>query len=1429
MKKKLISLILCAVLCVSAFPAAYATESAPAETAPLETPGLDAPPAETTPADDTPAPAQADAPLDPAAEPAAQDDGGAPVCICDAACAEGATRAECPVCGAEGAQPSACAKFVPPADPSAAPSAQPTPTPTPALTAADVQSLINALPGAEEITQDNRAEVENKLTAIDEARLALTDEAHDALDFTRYEAAVAALNALDGTPGASEPETLTDATASNIEKLFTSGYSEIKLIEDISGIEAGLTAGGRTTTTLDLNNHTLKSSTLYTNSANDVSLAIKNGTISDSSHINYFTGGSNFISNVAMDSVTLSIRGSSVLTLDGVNYTGEKSAIAVDGTGKLIIKSGSYSMRLIGVGNGAFVEINDGTFASEMDLRGTATIKGGTFNKDVRIFKGTISGGTFNSQTSLNAVTVSGGTFNGSASLTGSTVTGGSFNGTVTLDGSTKLSGGTYAALKSSLPLYSFLAPGCMLVSSTGDTPLDSNATELQNVKVVPSGITLKLENPQEGKILTISDTTKGVDVTLTAKVTGTSGDVKYQWYSGTNSGDLTQIAGATNSTYTANCKSNGTFYYKVMVTCGNVVQSAATTLRFSSVDISANPRDNPATYNGKEQILILSFVCSSKDYTVYWSLSKDGDFTAYSDANCPSATNAGTYTIYYYASNGTTQTPTYSTEATIHPYAPDRSLHANNYKCYYKKCDTATSGSLAVQVLKNGNYSEYVPEYDATVTLYFTGTRNTNEGGEPMTKKQLIARLNTLNVGEYYYYGLISSESGNVEETRTKPATITIEKNQPPSELYKTVCDISKPEYNGEKQVLARQKEDTTADFKIEFMTGEGYALNEDGLPVATDAGTYTVNYKLLESKNYQIPTYQLTAQASIEKRPLMVDFGEIEYGTAERFTNAVTLDATGKSITGVLPGDELTLNGNVAGKLDDIKLGERSFTVTGSTDLTVSGADAKNYTVGGGTVKIVPKAITTIFSVSVSDKTYDGKSDATITSLSFGSLPYSESLDGKYTASASFDSPDVGSRKTVTVTVTALSDKYPASNYVLSTKPGDCTAIKHANIKVKDLSISSISVKDKQYDGTDTAELDVTLSGVIEQDKDKLSATASAAFADDAVGKDKRVTVSGNITLTGEAKDNYRLSGTQDTSSLTGDITPREITVTGITAENKTYDGGTASAAIDCTKAEINGKIAGDDVSVASAVGAFASKDVVAGNSVLLSSVTLSGADKGNYVLSAESALSVPAQILPRPVTLKSDSFSKPYDGLALTNGTGGVSVVEGSMVAGETLDYSFSGSQTDVGTGQNTFTALTSATANIANYAVTYNFGALTVTLPANLDNDADALTPGTVTPDDRDKINNALEEVNGYLDMSPSDAEKATLNEKKAHYQQLLKRLDDNERAEKAAAVKAAFIGIATGDEARGKLWLGLLVLSLCLGTAALVLIKRGKKR
>lgn len=87
------------------------------------------------------------------------------------------------------------------------------PDDAPVITAADVQALIDALPEAETISEDNAADVEAQLEAIDEAKVQLSDEDFAVLDFTRYDAAVAALMALSGEPDtAFAPQTANDHT-----------------------------------------------------------------------------------------------------------------------------------------------------------------------------------------------------------------------------------------------------------------------------------------------------------------------------------------------------------------------------------------------------------------------------------------------------------------------------------------------------------------------------------------------------------------------------------------------------------------------------------------------------------------------------------------------------------------------------------------------------------------------------------------------------------------------------------------------------------------------------------------------------------------------------------------------------------------------------------------------------------------------------------------------------------------------------------------------------------------------------------------------------------------------------------------------------------------------------------------------------------------
>ena len=122
------------------------------------------------------------------------------VCSCETACTAENMNTECPVCGAENAIPQNCGQYIPVEDrtgENGSTERADDPNGPIELSAADqVQAMINGLPNAEEITEDNAEEVKAQLEAIDEAKEKLSDEEIDELDMTRYAEAAAALGAL---------------------------------------------------------------------------------------------------------------------------------------------------------------------------------------------------------------------------------------------------------------------------------------------------------------------------------------------------------------------------------------------------------------------------------------------------------------------------------------------------------------------------------------------------------------------------------------------------------------------------------------------------------------------------------------------------------------------------------------------------------------------------------------------------------------------------------------------------------------------------------------------------------------------------------------------------------------------------------------------------------------------------------------------------------------------------------------------------------------------------------------------------------------------------------------------------------------------------------------------------------------------------------
>ena len=122
------------------------------------------------------------------------------VCSCETACTVDNMNKECPVCGAENTIPQNCGQYIPVEDrtgENGSTEGADDPNGPTELSAADqVQAMIDGLPSAEAITEENAEEVKAQLEAIDEAKAQLSDEEIDELDMTRYAEAAAALGAL---------------------------------------------------------------------------------------------------------------------------------------------------------------------------------------------------------------------------------------------------------------------------------------------------------------------------------------------------------------------------------------------------------------------------------------------------------------------------------------------------------------------------------------------------------------------------------------------------------------------------------------------------------------------------------------------------------------------------------------------------------------------------------------------------------------------------------------------------------------------------------------------------------------------------------------------------------------------------------------------------------------------------------------------------------------------------------------------------------------------------------------------------------------------------------------------------------------------------------------------------------------------------------
>ena len=243
-------------------------------------------------------------------------------------------------------------------------------------------------------------------------------------------------------------------------------------------------------------------------------------------------------------------------------------------------------------------------------------------------------------------------------------------------------------------------------------------------------------------------------------------------------------------------------------------------------------------------------------------------------------------------------------------------------------------------------------------------------------------------------------------------------------------------------------------------------------------------------------------------------------------------------------------------------------------------------------------------------------------------------------------------------------------------------------------------------------------------------------------AYGENRDVSTGGTVTIT--AMGNYAFSAVAESFA----ITPRAVTVSGITAADKTYNGS-ADAVLDVSGAVISGKAEGDELTV-SADGTFDSKDVGTDKTVRISGLTLGGASAGNYRLAASGQqASAMAAITPAVITVTPDAGQ----GKTYGEKDPALTYISAGAVNGETPAFS-GGLVRDAGSNAGSY-AITGGTLALADGS---GFKADNYTL--KLTDEVVYFTIHRAAYGDRTVNGSAMYDNNGTVDLSSLIAEGGT---------------------------------------------------------------------
>lgn len=274
-------------------------------------------------------------------------------------------------------------------------------------------------------------------------------------------------------------------------------------------------------------------------------------------------------------------------------------------------------------------------------------------------------------------------------------------------------------------------------------------------------------------------------------------------------------------------------------------------------------------------------------------------------------------------------------------------------------------------------------------------------------------------------------------------------------------------------------------------------------------------------------------------------------------------SLNLTGSAIGNYTLVQPTTTTGNIIKAPLGITV---SGTYTGSTSLQASGI---NFTVNG---LLNGETINTLGSVTVYDKNVSANVNNFVTAITVGSGTASMN---NYALTQAYNATAGNTQNTATIATTQLT-------------------------------VTGTALTTKVYDGTPAATLSGgTLVGI--KGSDTVFLNQVGTFSDSNVGNG--LTITAADTISGAAAVNYTLV---QPTGLTGNITPKSLTVNGTTVPTKVYDGTTATT---LSGGYLVGLVGGDVITLTQA-GTFASANAGTGINVVAND-SISGPGASNYTL--------------------------------------------------------------------------------------------------------------------------------------------------------------------------------------------------------------------